>query len=281
MASKLAGMRATTRMPPSSEIPLTLLAVGWFLSCTFITCLTNAYLDRANPFVALPFDERRRLPDPLVGILHHVYRSLLLPRELPDTLVHIAPMLMLLRVLLAGENAYLILRRLAYLVGVGYLVRAPFVVMTLLPNPLLDCRINPNPSLFLYALEMMAQWKTSCGDVVFSGHTIMFMSASLVWIENPVNWFSEQTKRLVEYSMIIFSALSILSLLGATYHYTLDCTLSILTMLFVWKFYHFVIRTHYFDDTYVGRLILWADGPGLRQGLMTPLPLLGRPSPML
>ncbi|KAI0244030.1 hypothetical protein L0F63_003325, partial [Massospora cicadina] len=211
------------------EIPLTLFAVAWFLLCTFLTSLVNVYLDRTNPFLVPPPSQRLRLPDPLLDAIYPEYLRAKLAPDWPDTLVHVAPVIMLLRVVLGGKEACWILRQLGYMVGTGYLIRLFFVSMTILPNSNVNCAFSIGSSLLHDTLQVMLQRKQTCGDVVFSGHTIMFMSASLVWVNNPLEWL-EKRKPSVNLLTLIYSFVGVFSLIASSYHYTIDCVLSVITI---------------------------------------------------
>lgn len=242
------------------ELPLTLVAVAWFMLCTFLTSLINVYLDRANPFLSPPPSHRLRLPDLLLDVLNPEYIRARVAPTLPDTLVHLAPAVMFLRVVLGGRGSCWILRQLGYMVGTGYLIRLFFVSMTILPNSNVNCEFSIGSSLLHDTLLVMLQVKQTCGDVVFSGHTIMFMSASLVWVNNPLKWVDQSVNRTINLVTIAYSFVGVFSLVASAYHYTIDCVLSVLTMIFLWSFYHHLVRTNHLDDSNISRLVNFIDG---------------------
>ncbi|KAJ9051082.1 hypothetical protein DSO57_1008047 [Entomophthora muscae] len=223
----------------AEEIPLTIAAVAFFLFSGFIVSVVNAFLDNANPFA---FDPKRVVSyDPLLNLLHKWFVTLGLHKKLPDQLMPYAFPLSLIRIALGHNHSCLLLRRMTWIMGVGYFIRIPFTLMTMLPNPNPDCIPNPDSNFLLYAWKLTIQSKESCGDVVFSGHTIPFMSTALIWVYNPIPFFSQTANILCATVVSIFSALSVLSLIAARYHYTLDCVLSASTMCILWKLYYFAL----------------------------------------
>ncbi|KAJ9076135.1 hypothetical protein DSO57_1029184 [Entomophthora muscae] len=193
----------------AEEIPLTIAAVAFFLLSGFIVSIVNAFLDHENPFA---FDSKRVVSyDPLLNLLHKWFVTLGLPKKLPDQLMPYAFPLSLIRIALGRKHSCLLLRRITWIMGVGYFIRIPFTLMTMLPNP------NPD-------------W-----------HTIPFISTALIWVYNPVPFFPQTANILCATVVSIFSALSVLSLIAARYHYTLDCVLSASTMCILWKLYYFAL----------------------------------------
>ncbi|KAJ9080322.1 hypothetical protein DSO57_1026309 [Entomophthora muscae] len=264
MGASLAGSKYLIRnyrpWETPRELPRTVLALVWFFLCTFSTSLVNVHLDRTNPFLLPPLGHRLRLPDPLLDTFNPGYLRAQIPPDLPDTLVHIAPAIMLFRVVIGGKQSCWIFRQLGYIVGTAYLIRLIFVSMTILPNSNVNCLFHVGPSLLSDAVLVMLQMKQTCGDVVFSGHTIMFMSASLVWINNPLKNIDPNINRIINFITITFSFTGIISLVASAYHYTLDCVLSILTMSFMWTFYHYLVRQPHLDHTAISRLVNYIDG---------------------
>lgn len=232
------------------ELFNTFLAVLWFVVCTYVVCLANAYLDRTNPSLHSP--KNPRLPDPLLEFLAPYYAKLGLAPDLADKMVRIAPLIIFFRPLLMSEQALLVLRRQLFVIGTSYLIRAPFVLMTVLPNPLTSCKSYPSPNLFYDAFLLFAQLRSSCGDVLFSGHTIMFMVAALSWSTYPLSW-------ITTWLAWTFTSFSILVLIASTYHYTVDCVVGVLIVALIWKLYHFIVTTHYVDNTFYSKALRYFD----------------------
>jgi len=243
----------------TQELPRTLFAFLWFLLTSVITGATNAYLDRANPFVSSANTQRWRAYDPLLEFLSYYYMEWKLPEDLPDILVKLISTFLFGRMLIAGRQFCLLFRRVAYFTGLGYMIRSIIVSLTMLPNPYLHCVAQEQPNFFQYTLELILQIKASCGDVVFSGHTIIFMTGALVWSFNPHPTLATPIYRTLTVMVVIFSTVGIFSLIASTYHYSLDCLLSVCTMYLIWKVYY-VIEPQPVSSSAFARIIHYLDG---------------------
>ncbi|KAJ9065189.1 hypothetical protein DSO57_1022223 [Entomophthora muscae] len=241
----------------SREIPYTALAVMWFLLCTYIVCLANSYMDVNNPSVNRNDRSFSRLPDALIDWVYPTYKTWNLPENLPDTLVQISTALMFLRIVLGGRKAATLMRRAMYVSGVVYLIRAPFIVMTALPNPLESCQSTPNPNHFYDALLLMAQLRYSCGDVFYSGHTILFMVCCLIWYDFAL--FNSRADTLVKATAVLWGLFCHFILITSSYHYTVDVVIAICIVLFFWKSFCYLATTSTFDSTNISRLVLFLD----------------------
>ncbi|KAJ9065661.1 hypothetical protein DSO57_1017235 [Entomophthora muscae] len=239
------------------ELPYTALAVLWFLVCAYIVCLANSYMDINNPSVAKKGADFYRLPDILIDLAFPTYKKWELPDTLPDTLVQVSTVFIFIRVLLGGQKAMLLLRRVLYTCGIVYLVRAPFIIMTVLPNPLEWCMSEPNPNHFYDALLLMAQVRYSCGDVLYSGHTIIFMICCLVW--HDYSLFNNAMDHLIKAIAIMWGLFCLLILVISSYHYTVDVVVALLIVLFTWKAFYCLATTNIFDDTLASRIVLFFD----------------------
>lgn len=240
------------------EIPLTISAVLFFLFCAFLVSAVNALLDDLNPFAKDP-NSRVLAHDPLLILLNALFTKMKLHNKFPDQLVGFVFPIALSRIALGRDQTCLLLRRIAWMMSLAYLIRIPFTLMTMLPNPNPNCVSKPDSNFLLYVIDLVAQRKESCGDVVFSGHTIPFMACSLIWTFNPVPYFTRTANTLCSVILSLFSLFAVLSLIAARYHYTLDCVLSAGTMLILWKLYHFSLSQPP-SDHWLYSLVHYIDG---------------------
>ncbi|KAI0240093.1 hypothetical protein L0F63_001024 [Massospora cicadina] len=220
--------------------------------------------------------EDARLPDALMDLAYPSYQKSGLPIDLPDTLVQISMALVFLRILLCGRLSATVLRRVLYVCGLVYLIRAPFIMITALPNPLITCTSTPNPNRFYDAFLLMTQQRYSCGDVLYSGHTIIFMACCLVWFdyqltESVLDW-------AVRVVFVLWGIFCHLILIISTYHYTVDVVVAMLIVLFFWKAFHHLATTETFDGTYISRFILFLDQERYSRASIIPKP--SHPVPM-
>lgn len=121
---------------------LTLLFYGltYFIICAYITCLANSQVDRINPNNLVPVNERIVLVDPGLKWLFSQFLNSGLPRDLSDILIRVSVVLIALGVLVCRDYAATVGRRVLYIAGTVYLVRAPTILMTVLPNPYVEVR---------------------------------------------------------------------------------------------------------------------------------------------
>jgi hypothetical protein len=66
-----------------------------------------------------------------------------------------------------------IVRRVGHMHGCIFLLRAISILVTVLPNPELKCKIE-RMDYGLSAYQVMAGYKKTCFDVLFSGHAGLF-----------------------------------------------------------------------------------------------------------
>lgn len=231
-------MRGARRLPTGPR--LFVYSLAWLLATYLACCLSRAYLDSANPFARMPAEQRRRAHDPLLLVLGELFALHAIPPSLPSLLVCLAPLLILLRAMLARQQGLLLVRRTCWLLGLGFLAQIPFTLMTRLPSPDPDCNASPDPSILVYSLELALGFKHSCGDVVFSSYTVLFVSAALVWILNPC--FGPSLQLGVDLLVSLYALVGVLSQIGSQSHYTLDCVLSAYFTALSWGLYHLALR---------------------------------------
>ncbi|ORZ36563.1 hypothetical protein BCR44DRAFT_1067688 [Catenaria anguillulae PL171] len=218
-----------------SRHDLALFALAWtyFSLCSYITCLANSTVDRYNPNNVVPIEQRTVLMDPGMQTLATAYATYVHgPRDVSDWFVRLCSVLMVTRAVLHRERAATVLRRACYVGGTLYLLRAQTVLMTVLPNPLLECESKPHANVWYDAYLLFTQQRASCGDVFFSGHSIIFMTNLNLWWVFGRNWAAKLAAMLT-------SIIAVISLLASSYHYSIDvwtaCILCLTTFfLYQW-----------------------------------------------
>lgn len=118
--------------------------------------------------------------------------------------------------------------------GTAYLLRAASILLTVLPFSYTSCAVKREPNLLLDALHIFAMQRRSCGDMFFSGHTIIFAISFLTVITYPVHWVAT----LLSYVQLIVAALF---LVGTGYHYTIDVLVSLMIVSALWWSYHLAL----------------------------------------
>jgi hypothetical protein len=235
---------------------LVTLSMLYFFSCMFIVSIGNAVADRINPNNLIPLDQRRPLPDMIMQSLNALFVTSGLPVNISDQFIMIATFAMLLRVFTMQTMALTtaVFRRVLYVMGTVYLIRAMTIVLTVLPNPLTECQSDPHKDLLYDAWLIFTMKRTSCGDVFFSGHTIMFTLSMAVW--------TTYSRSGILSSVFSLSAvLGMISLVASAYHYTIDIMFGYLVTMWVWNHYHWCISLPSFRATWWGRFLNRLDDP--------------------
>ena len=156
-----------------------LIALLFDAVCFVVICIANAISQRTNPNLGRPIEDRVVLPDLLMEWTRDSYVRLGLPSRLGDFFILSTAALAAVRVLTLRSQAVDAVRRCAWVVGFAYLVRAVLQTSTVLPAPWLACPEYIQRSLLEDALRLFLGQQTSCGDVLPSGHAIIFTSLAL------------------------------------------------------------------------------------------------------
>lgn len=168
-----------------------------------------------------------------------------------------------------------ILKRFLVVYGSLMFLRAGTLLMTALPDPYSLCAQAQNTRLgdshgrtwgnmpWSLVLENMLGLfgnnkhnAMTCGDLIFSGHTVVFVLCALVWhnyYRNSMTTFNP-VKLIVWVCSIMGTAL----LLVTRMHWTIDIALAYYITTSLWNFYHGVCNAlagnHYIKP------VLWIDG---------------------
>jgi len=169
------------------DVRFTAFSIGFMLVCLYVVCVCNGIADRQD-MNSNPNNKKIFLPDLLLQRSYHWFLGTRIPHNLSDILVVTAVVLTIIRIFLTIERAATAFRRSFLTIGVLYFARAFTVLATSLPNPLPDCRPDPpHPNILIDGFWIFVGAKRTCGDVFFSGHSILFTLASLVWNTYQVN----------------------------------------------------------------------------------------------
>ena len=239
-----------------------------FIIALYIASLAVSFADLHNINSSLPKGQKNTLYDPLFDFFTFIRNKFDIKQDsiknLPDTLIIYSLILIIIKVLTVGSKAWIFTRRLLLITGILYLLRAPFLVLTILPTTLQSCISYPKHSIWIDAFYILIQKRTSCGDVFWSGHTIIYTTSFIVWntelFIKPI-MFSSLTKknknnnnnnrsicRII--SRIIWIA-GCLSLIFTTYHYTIDVIVAILFTYTIWSLYNLILKIPEVRDHFI------------------------------
>lgn len=234
---------------------LTVLAFFYAVFGTFCACLSNSYADRVSTNNKVPISEKYSAPDVLLDTLRpYFYSHRWIPRNIPDIFVVVSGLMALGLCLTRKERTCLVLRRYLVILGTLYLLRSPMIALTVLPAPMLYCVADYDENIWYDTLLLMAQMRVSCGDVFFSGHTIIFASSYHVY-RTYSPW------PLLTTVVGFTSFFGMFSLILATYHYSIDVLAGFILTTGIWMIYHWAAQVDDLKSTTVGKFVqFWENG---------------------
>lgn len=157
-------------------------------------------------------------------VLPHLANS-----HLADAFVNIFFVITILAVIFYCDCTQNALRRMFWIVGFLYILRAFTISLTVLPSPYPSCysqqRYN---SPFLTAFKVVLGMHVTCGDVLYSGHTMVINLCIYLWV-----FYSRIGLRsfLFRIGVWILGILGMLSIISTHFHYTDDV---IIAFCFTW-----------------------------------------------
>jgi len=239
------------------DIVFTLYSAIWFFFCTYFVSLTNSYADRVNTNVNnSEIDGVDYIaPDIILKPAHKYYKEhKWIPRDIADLLVRFSAAIIIIRALTLKNFSLTVTRRILLIMGFLYLLRACFIPLTVLPTPWVDCKKKYKDNIFWDALLLVLQIRVACGDVFFSGHTIMFTLNILeYWYYCKIVWLNV--------FVTIINVLGMFTLVMSAYHYSIDVFAAFIFSVIFWSIYHWVVQIPQLQGTWWGTIINWIDDP--------------------
>jgi len=164
-----------------------------------------------------------------------------------------------------------IARRWLVCVGLLFLLRGMCIICTVLPNPDLDCKSDvtakDHESIFLLALGIALGFRTTCADVLYSGHTINFALAALIWYdysrlcpiwpEKKWGWFERVPVSRI--FAITWAVTGCIIIVATRFHYTVDVWIGFWMTYFLWRYYHEAIKVSPFHQGILMRYLTWQE----------------------
>jgi shingomyelin synthase len=166
--------------------------------------------------------------------------------ELPDIFVSSYGSLLVCFLVLHPKRL-LILRRLAVIFGYLNLLRAYTVIVTSLPDASPECAkqfmenatykeqsvpvaiVSSMRRAFLLVIE--AGQHITCGDMIFSGHTVFMTICTMVILqycrEVEMPYLSERVCKATRVWARLFLAAGVMAIIGTKLHYTLDVSIAL------------------------------------------------------
>lgn len=153
-----------------------------------------------------------------------------------------------------------ILKRFCFLQGTLFMLRSVTIVVTLLPNPYKLCVLHPEraESFIAEGLKVMGGSRYTCGDVMYSGHSVNMTIMNLVWQEYyPSSWRSAALVRSLWWMINIGGLLMCVT---THFHYTVDVLIGSVLACLLWALYHRTIRYPKllaYEDGFIGAFLFW------------------------
>lgn len=156
--------------------------------------------------------------------------------------------------ILTHPKRLMVMRRLLVIYSIILVLRSIFVVSTSLPDPSPKCLeqkpyipySQPIPleksgiesSFWRGVKQTLFPFESStCGDLIFSGHTVAFMLCSLIWDR----YFTGHRLRWPVYLYHALTILGLLSIISVRFHYTIDVIVAVFVTISVWQRYHIFV----------------------------------------
>ncbi|ORX58544.1 hypothetical protein BCR36DRAFT_318052 [Piromyces finnis] len=239
------------------DIVFTLYAAIWFFFCTYVVCLANSYADRTNTNVINGNNNDYVAPDIILEFAHKFYlENEWIPRDIADLMVRTTSAFIIIRAITLKEYSFTVARRILLVMGFVYLLRACFIPLTVLPTPWVACEktYKDDDNIFLDALLLELQLRVACGDVFFSGHTIMF---TLIIMEYW--YYCKQT--WINIIVTIFNVVGMFTLIMSSYHYSIDVLCAFIFSSMAWVIYHWAVKNPQLGGSWWGIIINYFDDP--------------------
>jgi hypothetical protein len=210
---------------------LFIISTVYLLVCMYVVSISNGLTDARNMnlrtsrkqntthytyFPDLLIDGDLRIPDP--DICH----KLLIP----------AAVFALILLLCSSFRCFTITRRSFYVIGTMYLLRALCINLTVIPNPNPLCVVegrSENP--FYDGFLILTGQRTACGDIFFSGHTIVF--ATVFWL-----YVTYQSSVILTVCIGLYCFVGMFTLVFSRLHYSIDVLTGFILTSLIWSIFH-------------------------------------------
>jgi hypothetical protein len=170
--------------------------------------------------------------------------------NLPDYMIGVL-FLFALMIFVLNVKRGLIFRRLCVTMGFVYILRFITMSVTILPNPYKKCESTDiHENIFIGALKVVIHKRTTCGDVLFSGHASAMTLFVMTFHEYASSSFRFNPTPLVV-CVWVLGIMGWIIIISSRFHYTIDVLIAVLVTVTSFKIYHELARS----DTY--HLLEW------------------------
>ena len=200
-------------------------AVVFFLFSLYFMAFFQVWADNFNQ------GRHATLPDTGFLVLPHLQNH-----AISDVYVHVFWVLAIAAVAVCGVRGerQAAFRRMFWVLGALYILRGFTVSMTVLPNPYDGCEPRQHSRPFHTAFKIITGQYVSCGDVMYSGHT-MILTSALYLVHVYLPW---TVTRVVGWLLTLLGMLIIVS---TRFHYTNDVLVAFVFTASAFVIYHFAL----------------------------------------
>ncbi|KAG0418981.1 Phosphatidylcholine:ceramide cholinephosphotransferase 2 [Dictyocoela roeselum] len=220
--------------------------VSKIIGITFILAIICFYLMSVMANIAsywsLP-GETQRLPDMVLDsfFVDDAY-------DYVDILLNIFTVMTIIMPFIRRDALFIIFRYIICL-SFCYLLRITTVSVTNLPSP----------SACNKKVDILTNFNFNrCGDLIFSGHTIVFTTNSLVWSTYKITR-SVILNIVLLMSVWIVSGVGVIGLLVFHKHYTVDVVISVYIAIGVWLLFANLCEKYFKKDKWFEPLLVYFD----------------------
>ncbi|CAF4524814.1 unnamed protein product [Rotaria socialis] len=240
-------------------------SILFFLITLYINSFVQVWADRNVPYW-LP-----TLPDIGHNLLPYCTYF-----QINNYYISIAFILVIIRYIFQRDIRLIVFRRWFFLQAVMYVMRTISIYVTSLSVPLPSCNTTAVGSPSIEAFYIMFFMHTTCGDVLFSGHTITLTLCALAWttyskgeehypirwlwyrlrgmnqkiVSNGSSWFYPKLDStgdplsfyITTLLVWMFTIIGYLFIIATRFHYTVDVFLGFLLANLTWQIYHYYIK---------------------------------------
>ena len=206
----------------------TIMAGIYFISCAYFMAIFQVIADRKNP------GPINALPDFGFDILPYLPYY-----NLADIYVHLYLVLVLIYLFFICDHFQTAMRRFLWVMGTLYLLRSFTITFTILPTPFEGCELPlgdsqhriMSESLFSIAFKIITLRYSTCGDVLYSGHTMTLTLSTLL-----LHIYS--TNILIKISAWIINIIGMLLIIATHFHYSDDVVIAFFLTILSFMIYH-------------------------------------------
>jgi len=245
----------------SIPIPQLLLSGAWLFFCALLMSSLQIFVDHISFFHQ--FHAEKYKVDHYPNALPDLGFSLcpaISSEHLADHIMGAIVGISLASSLFHSER-WRILQRFSLLEGSLFLLRSVTITITLLPNPFKACQFEATveESLVYQGLRVMAGQRSTCGDVLFSGHAMIMVLCCLFWFHYMPTTIPLRISRVIKWIIAIATFCGVASCVCTKFHYSVDVTVGAILATCLFTVYHLFIRIPEFiqSKTLFWRFIRW------------------------